>query len=164
MRQNVLMHLSPTHIKIKFMKILLSFFLSISFLNLSAQENHKKEIQNTILNLFEQFSNRDVEQLKSYCTDDIQILENGEIWNLDTLVTKISQNKALDYKRVNSIDFVNVYIENKIGWTTYHNRADVIRDGQRYKIHWLETAILEKQKKSWKIKVLHSTLIKREKV
>jgi ketosteroid isomerase-like protein len=146
------------------MKSLLSFFLLISFLNLSAQENDKKAIQNTIVNLFEQFSNRDLEKLKSYCTDDIQILENGEIWNLDTLAKKITQNKALDFKRMNNIDFLNVYTENKVGWTTYNNRADVIKDGQHYKIHWLETAILEKQKKTWKVKVLQSTLIKREKI
>jgi ketosteroid isomerase-like protein len=146
------------------MKSLLSFFLLISFYNLSAQENDKEAIQNTIVNLFEQFSNRDVEKLKSYCTDDIQILESGEVWNLDTLVKKITQNKALDFKRVNNFDFLNVCSENKVGWTTYNNRADVIKEGQQYKMHWLETAILEKQKKTWKVKVLHSTLIKREKI
>jgi hypothetical protein len=146
------------------MKSLLSFFLLISFLNLSAQENDKEAIQNAIVNLFEQFSNRDVEKLKSYCTDDIQILESGEIWNLDTLAKKITQNKALDFKRVNNIVFLNVCTENKVGWTTYNNKADVIKDGQHYKIHWLETAILEKQKKTWKVKVLHSTLMKREKI
>lgn len=146
------------------MKSLLSFFLFTSFLNLSAQEYDKEAIQNTIVNLFEQFSNRDAEKLKSYCTGDIQILESGEIWNLDTLVKKITQNKALDFKRVNNIEFLNVYTANKVGWTTYNNRADVVKDGQHYKIHWLETAILEKQKKIWKVKVLHSTLLKREKI
>lgn len=143
------------------MKTLLSFILLVTCLNLSAQKNDGT-VRSTIIEVYKQLSNRNVKKLKLYCTNDIQILESGRVWNLDTLVKKINQNKSVDFKRVNKINFVNVHTEANIAWTTYNNRADIIKDGQRYKIHWLETAILIRDKKSWKVKVLHSTLIKRE--
>lgn len=145
------------------MKTLLSFILLVSCLHLSAQKNDDP-VRKTIIELYNQLSNRNVKKLKLYCTNDIQILESGNVWNLDTLVKKTVQNKSIDFKRVNKINFLNVHIENNTAWTTYNNRAAIVKDGHRYRIHWLETAILIRDKKSWKVKVLHSTLIKREKL
>ena len=143
------------------MKTLLSFILLVFCLNLSAQKKDDP-VRKTITELYTQLSNRNVKKLKLYCANDIQILESGRVWNLDTLVKKTNQNKSVDFKRVNKINFVNVHTETNTAWATYNNRADIVKDGLRYKIHWLETAILTKDKKSWRVKVLHSTLVKRE--
>ncbi len=143
------------------MKTLLSLILLVFCLNLSAQKT-EDPVRKTITELYKQLSNRNAKKLKLYCTNDIQILESGRVWNLDTLVKKTNQNKSIDFRRVNKINFVNVHTETNTAWTTYNNRADIIKDGKRYKIHWLETAILIRDKKSWKVKVLHSTLVKRE--
>ena len=126
--------------------------------NLSADQ---KAVQQVVIDMFDAIANRDTINLKLHCSPDILILESGALWNMDTLVQKISQNKAADFKRINTIDFIDTKVEAATAWASFNNRADVTKNGQKGFIVWLETAILLKEGKKWRIKVLHSTLIKR---
>jgi len=122
---------------------------------------NQQAVQQAVLKLFNALSNRDSVNLKLFCADDITLYEYGQIWNLDTLINKaIRLNTASDFKRINTIDFINTTISKKAAWTTYHNQADINRDGKQTTVKWIETVVLVKQQKRWKIKVLHSTLIK----
>jgi ketosteroid isomerase-like protein len=111
--------------------------------------------------LFQALADRNLTNLKNNCTSDILILENGSVWNLDTLMQKVSQNTAPDFKRNNSFEFLDTKISGKIAWATYNNQAEITRNGKTGIIKWLETAILSKEDGQWKIKTLHSTLLKR---
>ncbi len=44
---------------------------------------------------------------------------------------------------------------------TYRLSSAITKDGKQTMILWLETVVLAKQKKQWKVKHLHSTVIKR---
>jgi len=122
---------------------------------------YQQAVQQAVLKLFNTLSNRDSVNLKLFCADDITLYEYGQIWNLDTLINKaIRLNTASDFKRINTIDFINTTISKKAAWTTYLNQADINRDGKQTTVKWIETVVLVKQQKRWKIKVLHSTLIK----
>jgi len=160
-------HLQKLFLKQIIMKKLL-FVAVISFVsvyNVRAQgklAEKQKLIQKVIIDLFQAFSDRDTDKLKSICTPDIIVLENGIIWNLDTLTQKNDQNKSItDFNRINTIDFIDTKVRNNMAWTTYNNQAEVTKNGQHILIKWLETAVLIKEGKIWKIEVLHSTLIKR---
>ena len=121
----------------------------------------QQAVQQTIIKVFDALSNRDSVQLKINCTDDIKFYEYGQTWNMDTLINKaIRLNTAPDFKRINTIDFINTTISKAAAWTTYNNQADIIMNGKKITKKWLETVVLVKEKKRWKIKVLHSTLIK----
>ncbi|MEO7175732.1 MAG: DUF4440 domain-containing protein [Saprospiraceae bacterium] len=143
---------------------LLIFTISLSTF-LQAQElitKDQREVQQTVVNLFEALSNRDSVSLKNYCSPDIALFENGSIWNVDTLILKaITLNTASDFKRTNNIDFINTTVNRSTAWATYNLHSDVTRNGKQVTVQWLETVIAVKQNKKWKIKVLHSTLIKR---
>ena len=122
----------------------------------------QQAVQQIVINLFEALSNRDSVSLKNNCTKDITLFENGSIWNVDTLILKaITLNTAPDFKRINTIDFINTSIEGQTAWATYHLHSDVIRNGKQSNVYWLETVVLQKVNEKWSIKVLHSTLIKR---
>lgn len=122
----------------------------------------QKAVQNTVVKMFEALSNRDSVELKSHCTSDILLFEYGKIWTLDTLITKaIKLNLAKDFKRINTIDFINTKINNDVAWTTYNNQADITQNGNHRVITWIETVVLVKEMKEWKIKVLHSTFLKK---
>ncbi len=122
---------------------------------------NQQAVQQAVLKLFDALSNRDSVNLKLFCADDITLYEYGQIWNLDTLINKaIRLNTASDFKRINTIDFINTTISKKAAWTTYLNQADINRDGKQTTVKWIETVVLVKQQKRWKIKVLHSTLIR----
>ena len=121
----------------------------------------QQSVQQTVIKVFDALSNRDSMSLKLYCTDDVRFYEYGQTWNMDTLINKaIRLNTATDFKRINTIDFVNTTISNKVAWATYNNQAEITMNGKQRTVKWLETVVLVKKKKRWKLKVLHSTLIK----
>lgn len=122
----------------------------------------KQEVQQTVIKLFEALSNRDSVSLKNYCTPDIALFENGSIWNADTLILKaITLNTAIDFKRINNIDFINTTVNRNTAWATYNLHSEITRNGKQINVQWMETVVAVKENKKWKIKVLHSTLIKR---
>ena len=143
---------------------LLLITFSISAL-LYAQEpltKSQKAIQQTVVKMFDALSNRDSVSLKDYCTADITLYEYGQGWNIDTLILKaITQNPAADFKRINSFDFINIIADKTTACITYRLQSAITRDGKQVTIQWLETVFLVKERRQWKIKHLHSTLIKR---
>lgn len=119
-------------------------------------------MQQTVIEMFDALSNRDSVSLKNYCAADILLFENGMVWNLDTLIKKaITLNQSTDFKRINTIDFINSGIHENTAWVTYNLYSAITRDGKQSSVQWMETVVLIKDKSLWKIKVLHSTLIKR---
>lgn len=143
---------------------LLIIAMTLSIL-LPAQQSLTKDelhVQQTVINFFESLSNRDSASLKSYCTADVTLFEYGQVWTLDTLIRKaITLNTATDFKRVNSIEFINSSVDKNSAWATYNLHSEITRAGKPVSIHWLESVILVREKKKWKLKVLHSTMIKR---
>ncbi len=124
--------------------------------------NSQQAVQQTVIKLFDALSNRDSVSLKSYSTADITLYEYGQIWNMDTLILKaITLNKSADFKRTNSFEFINTTVDKSTAWVTYRLQSVIIKDGKQATVQWLETIILAKEKKQWKVKHLHSTLIKR---
>lgn len=142
--------------------VIIIIFLSIQGIAQQLQTNDQLNVQKTLINFFEALSNKDSVSLKNYCTDDLLLFEYGQTWNLDTLIRKaIIRNTAKDFKRVNTIDFITTSVKNKTAWATYNLHSEIVSDGKQITIHWMETIIAVKERKRWKIKVLHSTLIKR---
>lgn len=124
--------------------------------------NDQQKIQQTVINFFESLSNRDSVSLKSYSTTDITLFEYGRVWTLDTLIRRVIKlNTANDFKRVNSLEFINSSADKNTAWATYNLHSEITRAGKQVSIHWLESVILVREKKKWRIKVLHSTMIKR---
>lgn len=124
--------------------------------------NDQQKVQQTVINFFEALSKRDSVSLKSYSTTDITLIEYGQVWTLDTLIRRaIKLNTATDFKRVNSLQFINSSVDKNTAWATYNLHSEITRGGKQVSIHWLESVILVREKKKWKLKALHSTMIKR---
>ena len=132
---------------------------------LQAQELFSKkqiEIQQTVVTMFQALSNRDSIALKSYCSPDISLYEYGQIWNIDTLIRKaITMNQSADFKRTNTFDFINIETDKTTAWVTYRLSSVITKENKETVIQWLETVVLSRHKKMWKLKHLHSTLLKR---
>lgn len=132
---------------------------------LIAQEplsSNQQAVQQTVIKLFDALSNRDSTSLKNYCTADITLYEYGQVWNIDTLILKaIAQNRATDFKRTNSFNFINTTTGKNIAWVTYHLQSSITSGGKPVTLKWLETIVLVKERKKWKVKHLHSTFINR---
>lgn len=149
------------------MKLLTIFILTLFISSpIAAQKGFAKEeqrVQETVMAFFDALSARDSVRLKSFCAPDILLLEYGAVWNLDTLIRRaITANTAADFKRKNSIDFINTSVDNRTAYTIYNLHSEVSQNGKQMSIHWLETVVAVKENDRWKIKVLHSTRLKQE--
>jgi len=150
-------------------KILLSFlFLLIITLCLNCNSGNnnateEKTAQKAVIDLFDGLAELDIEKVKSHCTPNIIILETGEIWNMDSTETRVTElkNKANDFKRTNKIEFLETKVSGNIAWLYYLNQATITFNGQTTSVKWLESAVLKKEDKDWKIDLLHSTELER---
>ena len=148
------------------MKKVIILIIAISFSAcLQAQQlftANQQAVQQTIIKLFDALSNRDSISLKAHCTADITLYEYGQVWNIDTLILKaIALNQSADFKRTNSFEFINTTVDKNMALVNYRLQSAITSDGKLVTVQWLETVVLAKEKKQWKVKHLHSTLIER---
>jgi len=132
--------------------------LFILFFNVNSFcQKEKDSIEASISKFFDGLSETDANKLKAYTTDDFILLENGQLWNIDTLVSKMSDPKNAGIKRVNKFQFIKTEQNGNMAWVSYHNTADFSLNEKKQTVNWLESAVLGKENGRWKIKLLHST-------
>ena len=139
-------------------KIALIFLLFTQFS--FAQTPEKGEVQQVITRFFDALSVANIPQMKSEVSEGFILLENGEIWTIDTLANKISRPKPEGYLRRNSFDFLETKIEKNRAWVYYKNKAEITSKTRNATIKWLESAILRKEKGRWQMELMHSTPMK----
>ncbi len=139
-------------------KIALIFLLYTQFS--FAQTTEKVEVQQVINRFFDALSVANIPQMKAEVLDGFILLENGEIWTIDTLANKISRPKPEGYLRLNSFDFIETKIEKNRAWVYYKNKAEITSKTRNTTIKWLESAILRKEKGRWRMELMHSTPMK----
>jgi hypothetical protein len=137
--------------------LLFSYFFSTNALAQKQPDAQQLKVQQVIRNVFEAFSEGSMEKMKQEVTDDVTILEHGEVWTLDSIKTAFSRPRPADFKRINTLDFFQTEVSSTMAFVSYHNRADVHVNNKDRVIKWLESAVLVKNGKEWKLKMLHST-------
>jgi ketosteroid isomerase-like protein len=142
-------------VKVKLLLIVL-FFTAKAHAQTTTPE--QTSVQRTIENLFAALTNADAVAMKSFTTSNVRFYEYGEIWPMDTLIHKVMQSKSIpDFKRTNQFKFVNTTINKNTAWASYYLTSTITRNGKEELVKWMETVVLIKDKKQWKIDVLHST-------
>ena len=141
-------------------KICILFFLLflVSTTTLFAQkQTDQQQVQQILRLVFEAFSEGSVAKMEQALTPDVKILETGEVWTLDTIRSYFARLRPADFKRINTLDFFQTEVEGKMAFVSYHNTAAIHANGKDRMVKWLESAVLVKQGKSWRVKMLHST-------
>jgi len=143
-------------LKIKLLFIAMLFTAAVHAQKTSIPE--QITVQQTIENLFAALTNADTMAMKNFTTNTVRFYEYGQVWTMDTLMHKVLQNKSItDFKRTNQFEFVNATINKNTAWATYYLQSIFTRNGNEELVKWMETVVLIKDKKQWKIDVLHST-------
>ena len=145
--------------------LLAAAFLLAALLPAAAQSKPSAEalpVQQAIIGVFDGFSALSLAKIMRHCTPDVIILEDGVVWNADSIATAFKRMEGVDFKRVNSFQFLQTEVRGNTAWTSYHNQADVQVDGKARQVRWLESAVLVKESGGWKVKMLHSTVIERK--
>lgn len=128
----------------------------------TSSPSDEQQAQQAIIKLFDALSERDATALRNQCTADVRFYEYGQAWTADTLINKaITKNTVADFKRINKLDFISTTVKADVAWTTYNLHSDITSNGKHVDVYWLETVVLIREEKKWKVKVLHSSFIKK---
>lgn len=146
------------------MKKLPLFILILLIPTFSFGQKNEDLAKQLIKDVFQDiWSDFDSTKIADYHTKDFLLLENGEIWNNDSIVNyqKKQLKREKRAKRENKFDFVKIEQSKNTIWLVYQNYAVWSIDGKTTgKAHWLESAVIVKIKNKWKLKMLHSTYVK----
>lgn len=147
--------------------ILTLIFSSLSFAQSANEAEFKKLVENSFKEIW---SNLDESKISKYYTEDFILLEDGEVWNNDSVKIAVNdiksrfeseENKMHKFERINRFEFLKSHSDTNSGWIAYHNYADIkMNETSIAKIHWIETAMFIKDKNGWRIQALHSTTFK----
>lgn len=148
--------------KFVFILILLVSSISLSAQTVPTQSFSAEELKvnETVVNFFGALSELDAIKLKTHITKNFVLLEDGQVWNIDSLTKYFEPMKKISITRLNKFNFLKTTITNNTAWTAYYNRADMQMGQKQFAKDWLESAILTKEEGKWKVKLLHSTVIK----
>lgn len=135
-------------------------FLVLITIGLHAAAQQKNDIQAPVIRLFDGMSAMNNDAIKAELSTDFTLLENGKVWNTDSLTTAINKGKGMDIKRVNKFEFLKTEQAGNTAWVSYYNTAELEFKGRQITVRWLESAVLVKEQGKWKIKLLHSTELK----
>lgn len=129
--------------------------------NSPAKHDSAEVVQKVIIDTFDALSTGDTLSMTALCTADVMILENGAVWNMDSIITSI---KAMPQglQRKNSFEFIRTEVDGAKAWVAYKNKANVTLGEKRREITWLESATLKKENDQWKLELLHSTVLERK--
>lgn len=145
------------------MKKTVCFLMLIAFSLVAHAQKQKSTdeilVEQAIIKFFEGLATLDRTMMNNYTTKDFLLLEDGEVWNMDTLDNRISPLKNTKFARTNHFIFLRTEIKGNTAWTAYDNKADISVNDWKGTVHWLESATLVKENGFWKVQMLHSTKI-----
>jgi hypothetical protein len=140
------------------MKTILALILVFSCQICPAQpKSIAQKPEDAIKQIFEALSDGDLKKMEQVVTPDIKILEHGIVWTMDSIRFYLGKTRPADFKRINSLEFFQSEISEKMAFVSYHNRADIHANNKDRTVKWLESAVLVNDKNVWKVKMLHST-------
>ncbi len=154
--------------KICILSLLFCMVLTTSLKAQSEPGKQQTEVHQSLIKFFESFSKLDTVLARQYLAQDFILIEDGVIWNTDSLITNFkqlkNQMKTTNFVRINQLDFIKTEIIGKSAWVAYQNTANLtFNNVQKRKMQWIESAFLIKKGSSWKIKMLHSTVLPNKK-
>lgn len=108
------------------------------------------------------WSDLDTSRIRVYHTDDFILLEQGMVWNNDSVARYLrDEQKRMEegqYQRLNRFDYVKSVQRQNTIWVAYKNYGTWVKGSDTLgTAQWLESAIAIRENNGWKIQQLHSS-------
>jgi len=108
------------------------------------------------------WSDLDTTRIPAYHTDDFILLEQGLVWNNDSIARYLrDEQKRMEegqYQRLNRFEYVKTVQRENTIWVAYKNYGTWVKGSDTLgTAQWLESAIAIRENNGWKIQQLHST-------
>ena len=120
-------------------------------------ETQKKDVQQVLTRYFTALGAQNWDAVKENTTHDMQLVEDGLIWNNDSLINNISTFWS-KYDIRYDLDILQTTIHKNSAWIVYKNHGNASYRTDNIHINWIETAYLIHKNGKWKISMIHSSI------
>jgi len=115
-------------------------------------------VKDAIRALYSAYAALDKAKYRALLTEDYVLLENGALLDIEGDLALMPASGA-GYRRTDAFDFRSVQIQGDMAYAVYFLTSEIIEPkGARHR-EWLESVILRRAGKGWRVALLHSTRI-----
>ncbi len=147
------------------MKLTLLLLLSITSINSYSQA--KKDSMAIVKLLKDDYTtmnkNTDFSKHKSNCAFDYLLIEGGEIVTLEGEAEMYKQMAKRNYNRKDDFEFKKVKISGDFAYAVWYLKTYYKSDSTSFTMESNESAVFKKINGEWKISLIHSTPIEKNK-
>jgi len=115
-------------------------------------------VRQTVSDYYAAFGGLDQQKYRALVTEDYLLLENGELLDIEGDVAGMPSPETHP-RRKDVFDFRSVKIQGDVAYAVYFLSSDITDDKGARSRRWLESAILRRSGKDWRMALLHSTRI-----
>lgn len=112
-----------------------------------------------VVGIFSGLAYADHDMIRSATTDDFLLLEIGEVWDREFLLSLV---KPSQQERKNHFSIISVERFDGVALISYWNKAVLSDKGEESTRAWLESVVAVETEAGWKLKQMHSTRIEPE--
>lgn len=142
------------------MKILKIFIVVIGLLASSNSYSNETTPFNTVQRFFSAMSSFDYKGTKAVVTQDFQLLEVGEVWDINDYFNVLKSLEGKFEKRRNYFSIIRKVSSKDNMWVSYWNKAIIKPIGHDpITLFWLESVVISRENNEWKLQLLHSTKV-----
>jgi ketosteroid isomerase-like protein len=115
------------------------------------------QVTEAVRSFFAAAATDDLAKFRAVTTPDFYAFDAGGRFTSDALMDLIKGAHAAGKVYVWTVNEPEVRISGDIAWITYVNRGSIKDASGTKEVTWLESAVLQKEKGTWRIRFFHST-------
>jgi SnoaL-like domain len=123
-------------------------------------EDEAAGVRSGLDRFFAAISRFDYDGLRAAGTADYVLVEDGLVWNMDSLVATVQGLQKDGLRITYALEDLHPRIAGSVAWTTYRNRGILSGPKGADTLRWVESAVFRKEDGVWKLALLHSTRVR----
>ena len=128
-----------------------------------SQTSDQARVTETVRSFFAAATADDLEKVQAVTTPDFYAFDGGGRFTREALMDLIKGAHAAGKIYVWTVNEPEVHISGDMAWITYVNRGSIKDASGTKDVTWLESAVLQKEKGTWRIHFFHSTRVPEKK-
>jgi ketosteroid isomerase-like protein len=137
--------------------LLLTFTLCAAAADQLSPAPDQTQVTEAIRSFFAAATVDDLDKLHAITTPDFYAFDAGGRFTRDALMEMIKAAHAAGKVYAWTVNEPEVHIAGDIAWITYVNHGSIKDASGTKDVTWLESAVLQKEKGTWRIHFFHST-------
>lgn len=117
------------------------------------------QVTETVRAMFAAAASEDLDKFRTVIAPNFYAFDAGGRFTGDALMELIKTAHAAGKVYVWTVNEPEVHVDGDVAWITYVNRGSIKDASGTKELSWLESAVLRKEKGSWRIQFFHSTRV-----